>query len=288
MNNSIQALISLLDDPDHSIFEHVRSEIEKMGNDAIPALEEAWENHSYGDLFSSRIEDLIQSIQNNSTINTLSNWVQSGEQDLLKGLIAVAKYQYPGLQEEPILELFNKIEKDVWIELNDELTSLEKLKVINHILFDVHGFLGNKTDYNNPDNSYINRVLETKKGNPISLSCIYMVLAKRLELPIYGINLPRHFILAWVDPYSVMQGKEIDETDILFYFNPFSEGAVFGRNDISSFLEELRIEPNKSFFTPCSTLDIMKRTLNNLGYAYQSKGMAYKARDIFGLKKSLE
>lgn len=285
---SLQALIQLLDDPDRLVFEHVRSEIEKFGHNAIPALEVAWESHSYGELFEQRVEDLIQYIQNSSVVNGLSQWVQNTEQDLLEGLLTISKYQYPNLKTDKTLAFIETLRKDIWLELNDELTALEKLKVINHILFDVHGFSGNKSDYNNPDNSFIHRVIESKKGNPISLSCIYLILAKKLELPIYGINLPRHFILAWVDQVSLAEGKTPQEADILFYFNPFSGGAVFGKNDISAFLKELQIKPEKAYYSPCSNIDILKRTLNNLGFAYQKLNQKEKASEIFALKKSLE
>lgn len=285
---SLQALICLLDDPDALVFEHVRSEIEKLGDSAIPALEEAWESHSFGELFEQRVEELIQYIQSSSVTNGLSKWVQSDEQNLLEGLLTISRFQYPNLKEDAARAFLTQAEKDIWLELNNELTALEKLKVINHILFDVHKLKGNKEDYNNPDNSFIHRVTETKKGNPISLACIYLILADKLHLPIYGINLPRHFILAWVDPFSFLEGKTLEEADILFYFNPFSEGAVFGRNDISAFLTELKINPEPSFFKPCSNIDIIKRSLNNLGFAYQQLNQKEKADEIFRLKKSLE
>jgi regulator of sirC expression with transglutaminase-like and TPR domain len=287
-HKSLQALISLLDDPDHSVFEHVRSEIEKLGHNAIPALEHAWESHEFGELFEERVENLIQMIQSSSVVNGLSLWVHSEEQNLLEGLLTLTKFRYPNLKLDFVHEFFEKARKDIWLELNDELTALEKLKVINHILFDVYGFAANKDDYHHPDNSFIHRVIETRKGNPISLSCLYLILARQLELPIYGVNLPRHFILAWVDQVSIDEGKTPKDADILFYFNPFSEGAVFGANDIDAFLQELQIKPNPIFFRPCTSIDILKRTLNNLGYAYQQLGLKEKAEEIFALKKSLE
>lgn len=284
----LDALISLLDDPDNMIFDQVRVQLEKMGISVIPALEKAHATHSFGPLFDERVEELIQHIQNASRLNKLANWAQTDEQDLLDGLFVIAENQYPEIKKEEITSFFDQLEKDVWLELNNELTALEKLKVINHILFEVHFLEANKEDYNNPDNSFINRLVQTKKGNPIMLSCVYMILAKRLNLPILGINLPRHFILAWGDIFSLLEGKEYNDIDILFYFNPFSEGAVFGRQDISDFLKEINIEENPIFFRPCTNIDIIYRTLNNLSQSYLKMGMDSKVREIEALKQALK
>lgn len=281
------ALISLLDDPDELVFEQIRTQIEQFGDVAIPALEHACESHEYGLLFEDRVTELIQQIQNSSVINGLSSWIDSSEKDLLEALLAISRYQYPNLKEKEVHDFFDRLEKDVWLELNDGLTALEKLKVINHILFDVYGFSGNREDYGNPDNSFINKVVSGKTGNPISMSCVYLILAKRLDLPIRGVNLPRHFILAWEDDFDGILGKDHDDFDVLFYFNPFSEGAVFGKQDVQSFLQEIKIKPEASFFKACTNLDIVNRTLNNLIHSFKQLGFNEKADEINGIKKAL-
>ncbi|MBD79978.1 MAG: hypothetical protein CL840_13785 [Crocinitomicaceae bacterium] len=283
----LQALISLLDDPDEKVFHQISSQIEQLGNDAIPALEHAWESHEYGVLFENRVKELIHHIQNSSVITGLSNWTKSEPRDLLTGLLTLSKYQYPNVPDKEIIDFFNQLEKDVWLEMNDGLTALEKLKVINHILFDVYGFRGNRDNYNHPDNSFINKVVETKTGNPISMSCIYLILAERLKLPIRGINLPRHFILAWEDDFDTTEATGQDNFEVLFYFNPFSEGAVFGKQDVESFLQEIKVKPDPSFFKACTNTDILKRTLNNLIYSYQQNDQRDKMEEVKRLKKVL-
>ena len=288
LEKELQALISLLDDPDELVFQQIRSQIEQIGDEAIPALEYACEINEYGLLFEDRVTELIQQIQNSSIINGLSNWLDTSDQDLLEGLIKICKYQYPNLNEKEIYDFFDRLEKDIWLELNDGLTALEKLKVINHIIFDVYGFNGNREDYNNPDNSFINMVISQKIGNPISLSCIYLILGKRLNLPIKGINLPRHFILAWEDDFEPLMGKDHNDFEVLFYFNPFSSGAVFGKQDVQLFLKEINIKPDPSFFNACSNLSIIKRFLNNLIHSYTKINKLEKAKEISSLKRALQ
>ena len=281
----VTALISLLDDPDENVFDHIKVELESYGKDVIPLLEDAWEHQSFGVLYQSRIENIVHNIQFELVKHSLADWIESSEKDLLDACIIIAQYQYPDLDKAAIYSYFAKLEKDIWIELNDGLTALEKLKIMNHIIFDVHDFKGNTSNYHSPDNSFINRVIEFKKGNPISLSIVYLILAKRLQLPIHGVNLPRHFILAWGDDYQLGTNKDHNNHEILFYINPFSGGSVFGKNDINSFLKELHLKPHPMFFLPCSNYDIITRSLNNLIHSFDKNGNSEKADEIRELQK---
>ena len=285
--DEIKALISLLDDPDEMVFDQIRLKIESMGEEIIPVLEDAWEHQAYGILFQSRVENIIHNIQFDNVKADLGKWAATEEKDLLDGMLALAKYQYPEIDDDEIRALINKIEKDIWLEFHDGITALEKLKVFNHIMFDVHGFEGNKKHYHSTDNSFINRVLESKKGNPISLAVLYLILAERLYLPVYGVNLPRHFILAWGDLMDFSLGDS-DEPKILFYINPFSGGSVFGKRDIDAFLKELKLKPNPIFFLPCSNYDIMVRSMNNLIHSYEQDGQGHKAEEIRELQRIIK
>lgn len=286
--SKVNALIQLLDDPDEGVFDHVSDQLRSYGRDVIPLLESAWESHSLGVLFQNRIENIIHQIQFSLVQESLKDWVRSEEKDLLEACIIIAQYQYPDLDKNSIYSFFDKLERDIWLELHDGLTALEKLKVMNHLLFEVYDFKGNTTNYHSPDNSFINRVVEFKKGNPISLSIIYLILGTRLQLPIYGVNLPRHFIIAWGDEYQLQNlVGDHNEPKILFYINPFSGGAVFGKEDINAFLKELELKPNPIFFLPCSNFDIISRTLNNLIYSYEKSGNNDKADEIRELQQIL-
>ena len=97
---SIKALVRLIDDPDETIFEHVRDEIISHGTYAIPFLESSWEEDDYGLLFQSRIEDLIKEIQYKAVKDELVNWIKSSQKDLLTGALIISRYQYPNFDEE--------------------------------------------------------------------------------------------------------------------------------------------------------------------------------------------
>lgn len=283
----ISALISLLDDPDEQVYNQIKDKLLSLGTDAIPMLESAWEN-SFDSILQQRIEGIIHRIQFDNMRRSLREWSLPEQQDLLTGALLVARYQYPDLDEAHIRRHIEQIKQDIWLELNNNLTALEKVRVINHILFDVHGFSANTTNYHAPQNSYINNVLESKKGNPVSLSIIYAVIAQDLRIPIYGVNLPEHFILSYVDN-SPGFSLDSDNTDrVLFYINPFSRGAPVNKKEIEAFLRQQRLEPKAEFFTPCSNLMIIRRLLNNLIFSYEKLGYPSKVDELRQLWTALD
>ena len=268
----IGSLIKLLDDTDNEVYTHIEEKLLSLGNHVIPFLETAW-SQSFDALLQERIERIIHRIQFDSLKVELRKWFKEESKDLLKGTILIARYQYPDLDEEKIRTTIEQIKREIWLELNDKLTALEKVRIINHIFFSVYNFSGNTANYHAPQNSYINNVLESKKGNPLSLSIIYSLIAQGLALPIYGVNLPEHFILAYKDDQPILSAaaEEISPR-ILFYINVFSKGMVFNRKEIDAFLKQLKIKPTMEYYEPCSNIAILQRLVRNLMFSYHKLG----------------
>ena len=282
------ALITLLDDPDEVIYSQVKERFVILGPPAIPHLETAWEN-SFDAIMQKRIEIIIHTIQFEILQKALKKWAIEEQEDLLKGILILSRYQYPDLNETKIRKDLDQIKQDVWLELNDDLTAIEKVKVLNHILFEVHQFSGNITNYHAPQNSFINNVLESKKGNPLMLSVLYMLICKELNIPIYGINLPQHFVLAYLNDYAnlIDVNNKTLSNNILFYINPFSKGLIFNQKDIDQFLKQLNLEAEAKYYIPCSNVEIVKRSLNNLIFSYEKLGYLEKVDELKALDKQL-
>ena len=276
--NEVKALIQLLDEPDATVFEQIRHKIYEFGYDAIPFLEEAWLN-SFDTLIQNRIEEIIHQIHFDNIYLELSNWKHFGARNLLLGFIIITRFQFPKLNEDEVKSAIDVIYKDVWLELNDSLTALEKIKVFNHVFYDLHKFTGNKTNYHAIQNSMIHHVLKDKTGSPLSLGIIYMIIAQRLNMPVFGVNLPNHFVLAYTNELTEEKISFIDEKEVLFYINPFSHGSVFSRRELELFVEQIKIEPREYFFTPCTNLEIMQRLLNNIRFSYEKLGYKQKIQE---------
>ncbi len=275
----LQALISLLDDPSEVVFNSVEEELLKEELEVVVELERAWE-HSHDDVFQRRVENIIHNLQLRDVKSQLSKWINEGCESLFYGAFLVAKYQYPELNYELINSKIELLRRDVWLELNDHLTSLEKVRIINHILFDIHKFVRNSANFYTPQNSFISDVLEQKKGNPISLSILYSVIARRIGLPIYGVNLPKNFILCFVDENSARKSSELTEDDIMFYINPVNKGAILGKREIEYFLRQQKLPQKKDYYLPCSNFDTIKRVLLNLLYAFKSQDNKTKVVEV--------
>ncbi|MCB9169448.1 MAG: hypothetical protein H6594_03745 [Flavobacteriales bacterium] len=282
----IKALIDLIDDPDEGIYAHVRTRIVSLGDRAVPDLERAWEHHDLGDLFRNRIEDILHTIHLDTVRDRLRVWAAGGGEDLLEGALIVSRYRYPELDEKRIRARLSAIRQDIWLELNDQLTAFEKVRVFNHIFFQVHGFKGNKRNYHAPQNSFINEVLDARKGNPLSLAIIYQIIAEELDLPMRGVNLPNHFVLAYLEEDSVGGGQDGGQ-NVLFYVNAFSQGDILGKQEIDEFLQKLDLPKQDSFYSPCSNIDIVRRQLNNLQHSYEKLGDTERAEDLRGLRECL-
>jgi regulator of sirC expression with transglutaminase-like and TPR domain len=288
-NATIQALVRLIDDPDELVYQQVRDELLKFGSEVLPVLEQSWEQDYYGLLFQDRIENLIHDIQFESVKAQLKMWLQAPDKDLLSGAIIIAKYQYPGLDAALLHERIQAIRRDIWLELNDHQTAFEQVKIFNRIFFGMHRFRGESQNYHTPANSYINTVLESRKGNPLSLCLIYSVIAQSLDLPIYGVNLPNHFVLAYMDSKHSAFGLKQEEDDygVLFYINAFSKGSIFDAAEIKAFIQGIHLQPDRSFFEPCSNSAILKRMLSNLIHAFQQVGSAQKVAELQELRNMI-
>lgn len=274
----LKAIISLLDDPDMEIFNHVEQQLITFGPEVIPQLEASWES-SFDPLSQTRIENIIHKIQFDQIKNDLQLWDLKNSKDLLDGLLIVNRYQYPNLDESNVFLTLADLKRNAWFQLMYDMSPVEKVKLLNNILFREYGLSGNTTNYHDPQNSFIHKVLESKRGNPISLSCIYSIIAQQLDIPIYGVNLPKHFITAYVEDLSQPP---------LFYINPFNRGQIMHENDIYSFLKQLDLPLSEEYTMPCTNKAIIKRVLRNLIMAYDNMGNPQKKEEIDILLKIIE
>ncbi|WP_214072109.1 transglutaminase-like domain-containing protein [Mucilaginibacter sp. dw_454] len=271
----VNSLIRLLDDPDPEIYNHVHDKLLSYGSIAIEHLESAFEQ-AFDSIQQERIANLVHEIQFGIVQNDLKLWYQGGAFDLLQGILIINRYQYPDLDEQKIINQLETIKRDVWIQMNNEASPVEQVKLINHVFYHMHGFSGNTSNHQDPQNSYLSQVMEIKKGNQILLAIIYSIIAQKLDIPVHGVNLPQHFILAYLD-----ESKESEfESGILFYINAFNKGFIFGRRDVDMFLKQLNLTFDKQFYEPCSNTDIIKRVLRNLISSYEHLGSAEKVEEL--------
>jgi regulator of sirC expression with transglutaminase-like and TPR domain len=272
--SELKALVHLLDDEDTEVLSHIERQIIELGEEIIPFLESEWEEN-FNPVVQKRIEDLIHTLQFNTLVDKFKKWASDDEQDLLEGMWLLATYQYPDLELEKLKGELEQIYYESWLEFKTDIHPYDQIKILNSVIFSKLKFGANTKNFHSPGNSMINVVLDTRKGNPITLCVIYMMVAQKLKLPVYGVNLPNLFILTY---YS---------DQLKFYINVFNRGLIFSKADIDNYISNLHLNPQKIFYEPCNHFEIITRAMRNLIIAFEKLDDHYKADEIKILLNSI-
>lgn len=265
--NELKALISLLDDTDHEVINHVESKIVSLGDQIIPMLEKEWENN-LNPMVQERIEELIHTVQFDLLKERLKSWKATENKSLLEGMWLISTYLYPDVELQELEQYIEEMYQKAVAEVNLDDEPDQQLKKLNNIFFTEYRFSANTKNFHSPSNSMLNTVLQSKKGNPMSLCVAYMLLGRKIGLPLYGVNLPNLFVLTY---------KTEKEQ---FYINVFNRGLIFSTKDIKNYIAQINVEPRKIFFEPCSYEDILIRTCRNLKVSFEKLGEPDKVSEI--------
>jgi len=257
----LDAVIRLLDDPDDIVYKAVEKKILSTGASIIPALENAWMASGDNKLVQSRIENIVPKLESDTLINLFTQWKSNGG-DLREISWLVSRIQFFGITRPQFDDMIDTYRTKIPAFAPDNYSPLEQVKIINYSFFRKMGFhTAQMKDFYNPINCFPSNVMDVKEGNPVTLALIYMILAQESGLPIYGVNLPKNFILAYRNANN----------ETLFYINPTSNGAIFEKNEIDRFLKEIGLKPQAQFYEPCDNSIIIKRLLCRLEYSYRNK-----------------
>ena len=283
--SEINALIQLLDDNDLEVFKHVHNKLKSLGPEVIPTLEQAW-GSELNPTAHERIEEIIHEIQFESLEDEWRLWLSNTDNpDLLTGAFLVAKYHYPELRLEEVQKKIFKIKQSIWLELNYNQTPLEQIQIFNQVFYVHQNFKGSQSssDY---QEFCINNALESKKGSSLSIGIIYQIIANELNLPVYGVNLVRHYILAFCKKMIFdFNTEENLEREVMFYINPINKGSIFSRNEIKDYLEKMKVEHSPVYYLPADNLSILKELLKNLIEIYEHQNRSDRAKELTVLVK---
>jgi len=179
--------------------------------------------------------------------------------DLAHGALLIAKAAYPDLDEPLYLERLDRMASRVKHDMTADLASADIIARINHVLFDEEKFRGNRENYYDPDNSFLNRILDRKTGIPITLSLIYIEVARRSGLDVRGIGLPGHFITA------------LYHADGKIFIDPFNRGEIRTPDDCLEIVRTHVAETSASdpsWLKPVGRKEFLARILRNLKLIY--------------------
>jgi len=286
-NKEIKALLQLIDDPDGEVFDTVAEKLLNYGREIIPNLEQLWEVTA-DEGIQERIELLIHRVHFQDLQAELLEWSNSKNPELLRGAILVAKYQFPDLNIPSILSQFDKIRRNIWLELNNYLTPLEQVNVFNSILYSYYKLQGHEITEREPKYFFINQVLESKQGNSYSIGVLFLALCELLDIPIFAIELPRQFVFAYIDTLHNFFSQEDDEgiQQIQFFIDPLN-GNVYTQKDVDAYLKKINANDRDQYFTPLLAKRVIYKMLEELALCYRYKREDEKADEIQQLMRIL-
>jgi regulator of sirC expression with transglutaminase-like and TPR domain len=278
-NKEISALLQLIDDPDDEVFDTVSEKILHYGKAIIPNLETLWE-HTADQSVQERIEQLIHRVHFQDLQQELLDWSKSKHAEILKGAIIVAKYQFPDLNVPELLSQFDKIRRNIWLELNNYLTPLEQVNVFNSILYNYYKLQGHELTEREPKYFFINQVLESRQGNSYTLGVLYLALCEMLDIPIFAVEVPRQFIFAYIDTLYHFFSPETDGVQqIQFFIDPLN-GMVYTQKDVDTYLKKINATERDSYYTPLLSKRVIFKMLEELCLCYRYKREDQKADEI--------
>lgn len=277
-NSEISALFKLIDDPDDEVFGAVSNKIIDFGRTIIPNLEHLWET-TPNEQLQERIEQIIHKLHYNDLTEDFRQWALSGHHDMLVGALLVSKFQYPDLTTSSTLLEVEKIRRNIWLELNAYLTPLEQIRIVTGILYSYYGLKGTEINHNEPNEFFIHKVLESKRGNQLSDGIIYLILCELLDIPVKAIYIPKQFVLAYFKPGYSMEGTTDYVSKIEFYIDP-SSGMVFTHKDLESYFKRIAVPPVHAYFKPLSNKKVIQHLLEETAKCFDNGKDGYKKDEL--------
>ena len=192
--------------------------------------------------------------------------------DLIRAALLIARTEYPKLDIEAYSARIDDLAGRVAAVVPD-LNAQRTIGTLNHVLFEEAGLRGNRDDYYDPRNSFLNDVLDRGLGIPITLSIVYMEVARRIGFPLAGVGMPGHFLLK--------SGSD-DDT----FIDCFNRGDLVNQQDCQRRLDEIysgEMALRPEFLHPISRRQVLTRMLNNLKTVYLSTRNFRKALAIADL-----
>jgi regulator of sirC expression with transglutaminase-like and TPR domain len=195
--------------------------------------------------------------------------------DLLAAGFAIARIEYPDLNTAEQIHRVDQLAMRVKRLVRPAADPRDIVLALNHVLFEVEAFRGNRDDYYDPLNSFLNDVLDRKVGIPITLSILYMEVARRVGFPMSGVGMPGHFLLKYYD---------IDGRDTLI--DVYENGRIVSPADCQSRLDQIysgQVPLQPDFLQPVGRRQILTRVLNNLKSIYLNSRNFRKALPVVDL-----
>ena len=273
----VEALLTLIEDPDSEVFEAVSNRIISYGTPIIPNLENLWEN-TFDNNVQERIESLIHRLHFITLKTDFTEWANSAHHELIPANLLIAKLFYPDLHTGKVIQDIERLRRNIWIELNNYLTPLEQATVINSILYNYFGLKNTKTTELKPNDFLIPNIIESKKGNQTGNGALYLLLAELLDVPVKLLAIPDQFVLGYFKPKTENETEKL-HLNIDFFIDP-TFGQIFTHNDLYNYFNRTSLPVKPEYFKPQNNKQVIEKQLHNLGHCFTAADKSYILAEI--------
>lgn len=268
-----RALVALLGDDDPRMQQLLAEQLAQMGSTACEVLEQTLREGS--PTARRHAARLLRDVREQHAEQAFRHFCETADAgcDLETGNWLLAKTRYPTLDEVAYRSRLDQMAQELRERLTGRETPRATIEVCNHYLFQLLNFRGNVQDFYDPDNSYLNRVLDRRLGIPISLSVLYLLLARRLGLPLFGVALPGHFLITWRAP------------DVSFFVDAFNGGQVLDEAECRRLSLRYTGTVHEHDLLPVTSRKILARQCHNLYVIYRTSDprRAERMRRLLGV-----
>ncbi len=274
----IESMVYLLEDPDDFIRKSVKEELLKLNENSVPILDEL-RSKTRDKNQRKELREIIHTITFQSFQHEFLNLLDNGIydiKDLEEAVFLLSRFDDPTMRTARYKEILDDMALEITPEIRNASSMISKMKLLTGYVYNTKGFEGCKDDYINPKHSYLNQVIDSRKGIPLSLAMIILFLARRLHLPFYGVNMPLHFLLKF---------EYVDEPVLI---DPFNNGAVLSKEQCALFLKKSGVKPLNTHFSNAREIDMLARFMRNLINGYQKQRDTMRTDDMTKLLSLLE
>jgi len=250
------ALLTLLADDDRVVYPAIRQKILSLG----PAVADWLRPHtlSRDPTLRRHAQEIVRTLDRQLADNIFLGFcLKNGEAfDLERGAWLLAQTQYPDINVAGYQALLDSFAADLRERVETGADPAKVLATLNRYVFEDLGFVGNQENYYDPENNYLNRVLDRRSGNPINLCLVYLLLGWRLKLPLAGIGLPGHFICRFQSSSAEL------------YIDAFNRGKLLGKADCVQYLLQGNFSLRDDYLAPITSRRLLLRICGNLHQIY--------------------
>jgi regulator of sirC expression with transglutaminase-like and TPR domain len=251
-----EALLSLLDDPSPTVRRALLARFSVHGAAAAAMLQEI--AHSSNRVLARHASWFIEELKLADPVSEFRSFIRSLNYELETGTLLLARTVNPQLDVAECRAEIDDMAARCRELISEPSSNREKCRVVNRVLFHEWGFRGNVEQYTDPLNSFIDKVLTRRKGIPISLSVLYLLVGERLGLPLEPVGLPGHFVV----------GCYADEAP--FFIDPFDQGLFRDADEVFALLRANHVAPKPSDLAPTTVREVLCRSCRHLANHYSA------------------